>query len=684
MPLDLTDYHPTPDVARASTLPARWYLDPAMLAAEQRRVFARTWQWAGASARLPTLATTSPAKWPAIRCSLCAGRRRAARVLERLPASRGADRRRLRQRAGAPVPVPRLDLPARRQPAQRARDGRRRVLPPEEVRLREARIEELGRWRSSTSIAARRRSPSSWPRSRPRSRRPASASPSWCPSSAATTRSTSNWKVYVDNYLEGYHVPIAHPGLYRAIDYDRYEVVPRRFHSAQYAPLRSGDATRRMLGRDRRYLRSDDEERALYYWIFPNLMLNLYADNLQLNAIVPLGLDRTLTIFEWFVHPDLSAEKLERAARVDRLQRRDPARGHRGLRGGAAGPALARLRRRTLLGEARERRAPLPPAAARIPVASHRVGFATRRRMTTPAASSAPEPLAARRRRHPPARLRLWQRQGRPLVLVHGIEDFALALEPLAEAFRGNYHVVSFDLRGHGDSDKPGAYTMGHFIADLHAVIWQLQLERPILVGHSLGGQIVSQYAGVFPEVPRAVVNIDGMGPPMRIPDPDSEEKQLRTREAVEGLLRQGGHGRPMMDLDDATNLYLRFHPRLDPALLASWSSSAPRPIRTGACSTSGIPRSTRCACRRPRRSRRSVSVGRNARFSGFGRGGRRVHVAPARARSVDPAQRPRGDPAAHGSVQGRLPRRIPGAGHHIHFDAPAELVRVLQDFLRG
>jgi choline monooxygenase len=137
----------------------------------------------------------------------------------------------------------------------------------------------------------------------------------------------ANWKVYVDNYLEGYHVPIAHPGLYRAIDYDRYQVVPRRFHSAQYAPLRSGDATRRMLGRDRRYLRGDDEERALYYWIFPNLMLNLYADNLQLNAIVPLGLDSTLTIFEWFVHPDLSEEKLARLresiAFSDEIQRED-------------------------------------------------------------------------------------------------------------------------------------------------------------------------------------------------------------------------------------------------------------------------------------------------------------------------------------------------------------------------
>ena len=52
MTLDLSDYQPTPDVARASTLPARWYVDPAMLAAEQDAVFARTWQWAGASARL--------------------------------------------------------------------------------------------------------------------------------------------------------------------------------------------------------------------------------------------------------------------------------------------------------------------------------------------------------------------------------------------------------------------------------------------------------------------------------------------------------------------------------------------------------------------------------------------------------------------------------------------------------
>jgi choline monooxygenase len=198
---------------------------------------------------------------------------------------------------------------------------------PEQVRLREARVEELAPM-AFVNLDAGSPSLSDFLGEIPREIEAAGFRLSeLVPFERRDYTLTANWKVYVDNYLEGYHVPIAHPALYRAIDYDRYEVMPRRFHSAQYAPLRAGDDTRRMLGRDRRYLRSDDEERALYYWIFPNLMLNLYADNLQLNAILPLGLDRTLTIFEWFVHQDLSAEKLERLresiAFSDEIQRED-------------------------------------------------------------------------------------------------------------------------------------------------------------------------------------------------------------------------------------------------------------------------------------------------------------------------------------------------------------------------
>jgi choline monooxygenase len=55
------------------------------------------------------------------------------------------------------------------------------------------------------------------------------------------------------------------------------------------------------LGRDRRYVRSaDGEGDALYYWLFPNTMFNIYQDNMSSNVILPLGPDRTLTIFEWF------------------------------------------------------------------------------------------------------------------------------------------------------------------------------------------------------------------------------------------------------------------------------------------------------------------------------------------------------------------------------------------------
>jgi choline monooxygenase len=109
-----------------------------------------------------------------------------------------------------------------------------------------------------------------------------------------------NWKVYVDNYLEGYHLPIAHPGLFRELDYDAYRVETFRWYSKQHAPIRELKPGEE-IGRDRRYIRSPDgEEDALYYWLFPNTMLNIYQDNISSNVILPLGPERTLTIFEWF------------------------------------------------------------------------------------------------------------------------------------------------------------------------------------------------------------------------------------------------------------------------------------------------------------------------------------------------------------------------------------------------
>lgn len=109
-----------------------------------------------------------------------------------------------------------------------------------------------------------------------------------------------NWKVYVDNYLEGYHLPIAHPDLFAELDYDAYRVETHRYYSKQHAPIRELKEGQE-IGRDRRFVRtSDGEEDALYYWLFPNTMFNIYPDNVSSNVILPVGHDRTLTIFEWF------------------------------------------------------------------------------------------------------------------------------------------------------------------------------------------------------------------------------------------------------------------------------------------------------------------------------------------------------------------------------------------------
>jgi choline monooxygenase len=124
-----------------------------------------------------------------------------------------------------------------------------------------------------------------------------------------------NWKVYVDNYLEGYHIPIVHPGLFRELDYPNYRTDTRGNYSIQFAPTKKADRIRTTGG--------DDQVR--YFWIYPNLMLNVYPDNFSTNLILPLGPGRTLTAFEWYFRdPDAVRREVdETIAFSDEIQIED-------------------------------------------------------------------------------------------------------------------------------------------------------------------------------------------------------------------------------------------------------------------------------------------------------------------------------------------------------------------------
>ena len=107
-----------------------------------------------------------------------------------------------------------------------------------------------------------------------------------------------NWKTYVDNYLEGYHLPTVHPGLNRELDFNAYTVEPYAHHVRQWSPIRgaqAGDAS------PRRYQQAQADLTTDYFWAFPNWMLNCYPDNVSLNIVLPIDEEHSRAIFEWYL-----------------------------------------------------------------------------------------------------------------------------------------------------------------------------------------------------------------------------------------------------------------------------------------------------------------------------------------------------------------------------------------------
>lgn len=113
-----------------------------------------------------------------------------------------------------------------------------------------------------------------------------------------------NWKVFVDNYLDGgYHVPHLHKGLDSVLDYSKYTIENGKHFCLQSSPM-VNEGSEVETGAVRR------GDRALYYWIYPNFMINCYDGVMDTNLVLPVAVDKTEVVFD-FYFPDVSEKSRE-------------------------------------------------------------------------------------------------------------------------------------------------------------------------------------------------------------------------------------------------------------------------------------------------------------------------------------------------------------------------------------
>jgi choline monooxygenase len=290
-------FDPELPLERARTIPSLWYFDPEIYAAECRAVFANTWQMVGRVDQLTepgSFFTADIAGEPiaavrdnesVVRAFANVCRHRAARVL--CEPQGKATRLRCRYHGWT------YDLA-----------GRLRGTPEFEG-VSEFRKEEQG----LPELAVDTWGPLVWVRDSLTSERLAEF---LAPLPARTAslgldklhfverreyQIACNWKVFVDNYLDGgYHVNTIHPGLAGVLDYSQYRTEIAGNTSVQSSPLRPPDASRE----DASAAKVRTGDKAYYWWVFPNFMINIYGGVMDTNLVLPLGPDRCRVVFDFY------------------------------------------------------------------------------------------------------------------------------------------------------------------------------------------------------------------------------------------------------------------------------------------------------------------------------------------------------------------------------------------------
>jgi choline monooxygenase len=343
----IESYAPGIPLERASTIPASWYVDPRILDLERRTAFSRSWQVAG---RLDQV--QRPGQY--FTCELAAG--------EPLVVVRGHDDvlrgffNVCRHHAAAVATRPEGSADHLRCPYHGwtySLEGELKGTPDFAGVCAFDRSEnglvpmELGLWHQWIFVKVDRGGPSLDAFLGPDLLRLVRENRldrfTWMERRHYSVE--CNWKVFVDNYLDGgYHVPHLHKGLDSVLDYTEYTIQTGERHCLQSSPLATA-------GADAQTGAVRTGERADYYWIYPNFMINCYGEAMDTNLVLPAAIDRTDVIFDFYftdVSPRARDHNLDSIGVSQRIQTEDEsvcASVQRGLRSRAYGAGRLSVRR---------------------------------------------------------------------------------------------------------------------------------------------------------------------------------------------------------------------------------------------------------------------------------------------------------------------------------------------------
>lgn len=252
------------------------------------------------------------------------------------------------------------------------------------------------------------------------------------------------------------------------------------------------------------------------------------------------------------------------------------------------------------------------------------------------------------------------------LVYLHGWADTGSTFQFVVDEFKSEWRIVAPDWRGFGRSRcECTSYWFPDYLADLHALLNIYSMADPVrLIGHSMGANVGSLYAGSMPERVRAFVNMEGFG----LADSEPADAPQRYRSWIEGAIE----GMYFSEYADIDALAFRIRKR-NPAMRQSeamfvaqeWAEEGPdRLVRLRADPLHKLPnpvlyrRAEAKACCRAITAEMLLLMGANSTFvSEFSRAAALMYP--------------------HSSS-----RVIAGTGHMLHFEAPGALATAIEEFL--